>query len=95
MLDKRHNGIEITSAKIVTHTELIMNGQNPNWPSDGYQSSEKISVPKLFVLNKPDDLKTRPVPIASGSKRQNMRQVNIHLDETLSINFLDKTMMVN
>ncbi len=81
------------NAKTVTKTELTINGQKPNCPSDGYQSSEKIKVLNLWVLNKPVDLKTKPVPIASGNSKQNIKHVNIHLDETLSINFRDKTMV--
>ena len=82
MLDKRHRGIEIISAKTVTQTELIINGQKPNCPSEGYQSSEKIKVVNFCVLKSPVDLKTKPAPIASGSNRQNIKQVNIHLEET-------------
>ena len=95
MLDKRQSGIDIINASTVTKTELIINGKKPNCPSDGYQSSEKISVLNLCVLKRPVDLKTNPAPIASGINRQNTKQANIHLEETLSINLLDKTMMVN
>ena len=94
MLDKRQSGIEIINAKTVTKTELTINAQKPNCPSEGYHSSEKINVLNLCVLNKPVDLKTRPVPIASGSSKQNIKQASIHLEEILSINFLDKTMLV-
>ncbi len=95
MLDKRQSGIEIINANTVTQTELMIKGQKPNCPSDGYQSSEKINVLNLCVLKRPVDLKTKPAPIASGNKRQNIKQLNIHLEETLSINLLDKTMMIH
>lgn len=72
----------------------MINGQKPNWPSDGYQSEEKISVPNLFELKSPEDLNTRPAPIAKGKSRQNIRQLNIHFEETPSINFLESTMAV-
>jgi hypothetical protein len=51
-------------------------------------------VLNLFVLNNPLDLKTKPVPIASGNIKQNIKQASIHLDEILSVNLLDKTMVV-
>jgi len=94
MLEKRHNGIEIVNAKTVTHTELNIKGKKPNWLSEGYQSSEKINEPNECVLKSPVDLKTRPAPIASGKSRQKIKQINIHFEERLSMNLLDKTMMV-
>src|SRR5690348_7499469 len=94
MLESRHSGMEIINATTVTKTELTINAQKPNCPSEGYQSSEKINVLNLCVLSKPVDLKTKPVPIASGNSKQNIKHVSIHLEEMLSINLLDKTMMV-
>lgn len=65
-----------------------MKDQKPNLLSDGNQSFENTSSLNLCSLNKGVDLNTSPVPIASGNKRQNVRQVTIHLDEMLSVNFL-------
>lgn len=65
-----------------------MKDQKPNLLSEGNQSFENTSSLNLCSLNSGVDLNTSPVPIASGSKRQNVRQVIIHLDETLSVNFL-------
>lgn len=78
------------NASTVTQTDVTIKGQKPNWLSEGYQSSEKISSLNLCVPNKGADLNTSPVPIARGSKRQNRRQVNIQLDEIVSVNFLVK-----
>jgi hypothetical protein len=57
---------------------------------DGYQSSEKISSLNLCVCKSGVDLKTNPAPIASGNKRQNVRQASIHLDEMLSVSLRER-----
>ena len=90
MLDKRQSGIEIANAKIVTQTDVTINGQKPNSLSEGYQSSEKISLLKGWVCKSGSDLKTSPAPIASGNKRQNVRQTSIHLEEILSFIFRER-----
>src|SRR6478735_6975207 len=90
MLDRRHKGIDITSAATVTQTEVTIKGQKPNWLSEGYQSSENISSLNLCVPSKGSDLNTSPAPIASGNTRQNVRQAIIHLDDILSVSFRER-----
>ena len=89
-MQKGISGIEIAKANTVTQTDVTIKGQKPNWLSEGYQSSENISSLNLCVPSNGIDLNTRPVPIASGNSRQKVRQVNIHLDEILSVNFLER-----
>lgn len=93
MPDKRHNGIEITSASTVTQTDVTIKGQKPNWLSEGYHSEEKMSSDNLCVLKRPVDLNTNPAPIANGNRRQNDRQAIIHFDEMLSVSFLDNSIV--
>lgn len=90
MLDKRHNGHEIINASTVTQTEVTINGQKPNWLLEGYQSEENKSSLNLCELKSGTDLKTNPAPIASGNRRQNVRQASIHLDEMLSVSFRER-----
>jgi hypothetical protein len=80
--------MDMINDNTVTQTDDTMKDQNPNLLSEGNQSFENTSSLKLCSLNNGDDLNTSPVPIASGSKRQKVRQVTIHLDEILSVNFL-------
>lgn len=81
--------MDMINDNTVTQTDDTMKDQNPNLLSEGNQSFENTSSLNLCSLNKGVDLNTSPVPMASGSKRQNVRQVTIHLDEILSVNFLD------
>ena len=74
------------NAIMVTHSELSINGQNPNLSSVGDQSAEKIKVVKeWWLVKRSDDFSTNPVPIASGKSRKKLKHTSIHLDEMLSI----------
>ena len=94
MLDKRHNGMQITIAMMVTSTEPKMNGQNPNFPSEGDQSDEVMRLPRECVFNNGKDFKIKPVPIAKGNNKQKNRHKSIHFEEILSLSFLDTIMPV-
>jgi hypothetical protein len=74
---------------MVTQRELTINGQNPNLPSDGAQSDEKIKCNRLLSVASPCDFNTRPVPIASGKTKKKLRHNAIHLPEMKSVTLLD------
>jgi len=79
---------------MVTHNELRINGQKPNFPSEGAQSEEEIKLKKLLSFKSPVDFSIKPVPIASGRIKKKLRHAIIHLDEILSVNFLESTIVV-
>jgi len=74
-------------AVMVTHSELTMNGKNPNCPSIGDHCDEVIKLMKEWFCESPEDLMINPVPIASGKSRKKLRDATIHFDESESIIF--------
>ena len=72
-------------AVIVTHKELRIKGQKPNWPSIGDHSDEVIKFIIEWFLKSPDDFTINPVAIASGKSRKKLNDAIIHLDDKESI----------
>jgi hypothetical protein len=79
MAVRRQIGPAIISERMVTHTELITKGRNPNFPLSGLQSPEPNNSKSDWLCNSIWDLIYSPIPRKKGRRMTKIRLMVIQI----------------